>query len=166
MTSSVTQYINVANKMAELGCQNPSSGIALLPVNFAEASSATELLQASDTATVRKLLKEAGVPLDEILERSQRPPYIKNKSVDWVAPILFLSAAFYSQNSLAVSVALSVIGNYATDLLKAAGRREEHVRLEIVVETEETKTFKKVSYNGPADGIKDLAETIRTAFHD
>jgi hypothetical protein len=48
MSSDITSYINVAARMADLGCEYPRSGIVLLPVNFEKASSATELLQASD----------------------------------------------------------------------------------------------------------------------
>ena len=82
MSSKTTDYVNVTAKMAELSCKYPRAGIVLLPINFAAASSASELLQASDTATVKKLLQEAGVPVEEVLERSRRPMYIKNKSVE------------------------------------------------------------------------------------
>jgi hypothetical protein len=48
MSSDITSYINVAARMADLGCEYPRSDIVLLPVNFEKATSATELLQASD----------------------------------------------------------------------------------------------------------------------
>lgn len=83
-----------------------------------------------------------------------------------VSPILFVCAALYSQNPSAVSVALSVVANYATDLLKGVGNREENAKLDIVVETKGTSMFKKISYEGPADGIKSLAEVVRRAFND
>ncbi len=166
MSTEITDYVNVTTRMTELGCEYPRSGIVLLPVNFAQVSSATELLQASDTATVKKVLKEANVPVDEILERSRRPGYIKNKSAEWSAPMLFICTALYSQNPLIVSLALSVIANYASDLLRGVGSRGEDVKLDIVVETKRTGTFKRISYEGPAGGIKDLAEVVRRTFDD
>jgi hypothetical protein len=160
----ITSYVNVATRMAELGCEYPRSGIVLLPVNFAQASSVTGLLQASDTATVKKLLTEAGVPVEEILERSRRPMYIKNKSAEWSAPIVFVCAAMLSQNPSIVSVALSVIGNYATDLLKGIGRGGADAKLEIVVETKDG--YKKISYSGPTDGIRGLDSIVRRALDE
>ena len=115
MSIAITVDADIAERMHELGCPYPRTGIALLPINFVNASSATDLRQASDTATVKKLLKEAEVPIDDLFVPTKRPIYIKNKSAEWAAPIVFVSAAFYSQNPAAVSLALNVIGNYTTD---------------------------------------------------
>jgi hypothetical protein len=134
-----------------------------LPVNFESASSVTEFLQASEAATVKKLFLEKGLPIDDIVDRNQRPPYVKNKSYDWVTPTLFISAALYSENPALVSMALSVLANYATDFFKGINRMPD-VRLDIVAEETKTKTYKKISYQGPVDGLKNLADVIRAVI--
>jgi hypothetical protein len=134
-------------------------------VNFANASAA-DLLQASESATVKKLLKEADIPVDDILVPGRRPMYIKNKSADWAAPILFVTAAFYSQNPSAISVALNIIGNYATDFLRGRSHEGDEAKLDIVVETKGRTSFKKISYSGPADGIMGLDSVVRRVLDD
>jgi hypothetical protein len=153
-------------KLEELACAYPISGIVLMPVNFETASSAEELLQASEASTVRKLLKEAGVPIYDIFRPDRRPMYIKNKSAGWAAPILFVSAAFYSQNPAAVALALNIIGNYATEFLTGTRRQRDQAKLDIVVETKGTASFRKIAYSGPTDGIKELDAVIRRVFDD
>ena len=60
-----------------------------------------------------------------------------------MAPILFVSAALFSQNPDLVSLALNVIGNYATEFFR--GERGEHeVRLDVVVEKKRNETYKKI----------------------
>jgi hypothetical protein len=168
MGTETTTFTDIAAKIKNFGGAYPRTGVALLPVNFANAASLEELLQASDTATLRKLLKEANVPVDDLFEPDRRPMYIKNKSADWVAPIIFFSAAFYSQNSLAVSLALNVIGNYATDFLRGIGHAGDQAKLDIVVETKtkDASIFKKASYIGPAEGIRELDGVVRRMLDD
>lgn len=157
-TTTVSDYLDVSQKMASLGCRYPER-MALLPINFESATSISELLQASEAATIKKLLLAEALPVDEIVDRSQRPPYVKNKWNEWVAPILYVSASFYSENPVLVSVALNVLGNYATDFFKGFhGARE--VRLNIVV-GKKNKGYKKIAYQGPVEGLKDLPEVIR-----
>jgi len=160
----ITEYVNVSRKCAELGCKNPER-FALLPVNFDSASSQTELLQASEAATIRKLFVAEGLPIDDIVDRSHRPPYVKNKSNEWVAPVVFISASLYSQNPALVSMALSVLANYATDFFKGASKIPE-VKLDVVVEKKRNESYKRLSYSGPVAGLKDLTDTIRDAVHD
>ena len=68
-------------------------------------------------------------------------------------------ASLYSQNQALVSVALNVLGNYATDFFKGIGGTHE-VDLNIVV-GKANRTFKKITYRGPIEGLKDLAKVIR-----
>ena len=77
-----------------------------------------------------------------------------------MAPILFVSAALFSQNPDLVSLALNVIGNYATEFFR--GERGEHeVRLDVVVEKKRNETYKKISYRGPVAGLNQIVKAIR-----
>jgi len=159
MTTTVSDYVSVSEKIAELGCRDPA-GLALLPANFESASSISEFRQVSEAATVKTLFKGAGIPHGDIVRKDQRPPYVQNNAFEWVAPTLFISAAFYSQNQHYVSVALSVIANYATDFFKGMTAKNQ-VKLDVVVERTKTKTCKKISYQGDVEGLKALPDLIR-----
>lgn len=159
MTTDVTEYLNVSQKLADLGCRYPN-GLALLPANFESATSIADFRQVSEAATVKTLFRNAGLPHDDIVERDQRPPYIQNNALEWVAPTLFISAALLSENQHSVSVALSVIANYATDFFKGISGKKS-IKLDVVVEKTKSKTCKKISYEGNAEGLKGLADVIR-----
>ncbi|HEY6349660.1 MAG TPA: hypothetical protein VI636_09645 [Candidatus Angelobacter sp.] len=160
MTTAVSDYIDVGKKMADLGCRHPER-MALLPINFESATSIDQLLQASETATIKKLLLAQAIPLDDIVAPSQRPPYVKNKSHGWVAPILFISASIYSQNQMLISVALNVLGNYATDFFRG-DHGTHNVKLNVVIE-KKNRAYKKIAYDGPVEGLKELPKIIREA---
>lgn len=159
MTTNISDYLNVGKKMADLGCLYPN-GLALLPANFESATSITDFRQVSEAATVKTLFRSAGLPLDEIVEKDQKPPYIQNNAFEWVAPTLFISAALLSENQNYISVALGVISNYATDFFKGMSGKK-CIKLDIVVERTKTKTCKRISYEGDAEGLKNLPDVIR-----
>ena len=157
-TTTVTDYVDVRGKIAELGCISPK-GIALLPLNFESATCIADLRQASEAATIKKLFLAEQILVGEITEKSQRPLYIKNKSFEWVAPTLFISASLYSQNPTCVAVALNVLANYATEFFRGMGSSND-VSLNIVLEKKE-KVCKKISYQGPVEGLKGLPAIIK-----
>lgn len=161
MTTAISEYIDVRQRINDLGCLSPT-GLALLPSNFETASDISTFRQAPESATVRTLFRTSNVPLDELLPKEQRPPYIINNAFEWVAPTLFVSVGVLSQNASYLSVALSVIANYATDFFKGMSG-ENQVQMDIVVERTKSKVCKKVTYKGPPEGLKDLPEVIRAA---
>lgn len=162
--TTISDFATVADKLDELGCNFPS-GIAILPVNFESASTVKELRQASEAATVKTLFRTANVPYGDIVGRNERLPYIQNNAFEWIAPTLFISAALLAENPAGISVALSVIANYATDFFKGM-TGDKNIKLDVVVEKSNSKTCKKVSYEGPPDGLKDLASIIEATSND
>ncbi len=161
MTTTISEYIDVRQRIADLSCFNPA-GLALLPANFDTASDISNFRQVSESATVRTLLRTSKVPLDDLFNNDQRPPHIQNNSFAWVAPTLFVSAAVLSQNPSYLSAALSVIADYLTDFFKGKCGSNE-VQIDIVVERPKSKGCKKISYKGPPEGLKELPEVIRAA---
>lgn len=160
MTTTVAEYIDVRQRLDQLGCVTPTN-FALLPFNFESAESVSDFRQVSESATVRTLFRTSNVPLDEIVNRNQKSPYIQNNAFEWVAPTLFVSLSIVSQNPALISIALGVIANYATNFFKGMSGSNE-VQIDIVVERSKGKTCKKVSYKGLPDGLKDLSEIIRS----
>ena len=78
---------------------------------------------------------------------------------EWVAPTLFISASLWSQNPMAVSIALNVISNYITEFFKGSAGTKS-VKLEIIVERKTNYSCKKLKYQGDVSGVLDLAKTI------
>lgn len=160
MTISVSDYPSVADRISTLGCEFPESGVALLPLNFESATSIAEFRQPSEASTVKTLLRTAGLPYAELVQRDQRPPYVHNNAFEWLAPTMFISVGVLSQNPNVASVALSVLANYVTDFFKGRGK-DAAVKLDVVVETTKTKTCKRISYEGSPEGLRELADVIR-----
>ena len=164
MAIETSGYINVSQRITELGCRYPR-GLAFLPANFESASSIAEFRQHSEAATLKKLFRSAGLPHDEIVEQAQRPPYIQNNSFEWVAPTIFVSSALLSSDPNLVAVALSVIANYATDFFKGISG-DKSVKLKLVVEKTKTKTCTRISYEGDIDGLSTLSDVVRSIADD
>ena len=163
MSIEIEDAGDVRSKLDELGCNSPT-GLCLLPTNLFSASSIADLRQYSESATVKTLFRSVALECEDVLDRSRRPPYIQNNYSDWVGPALLVSSALWSQNPLAVSVALSVIGNYLTDFFR--GVPQPRVRLDFVVERTKTRTCKKLSYEGDIGGLAALEHVIREISND
>jgi hypothetical protein len=158
MSIRIDEYVNVEERLSELGC-TAGNGLMMLPTNFDSAGTVEEFLQHSEAATVKSLLRSAGVMLTEIVGNDGRPRYIQNNSADWVGPIIFISSAFWSQNSQAISIALSVISNYLTDFFK--GNKTGTAKLDIVIEKMPTRTYKRVIYEGDVAGLSAIENVLR-----
>lgn len=158
------EFPSVAARSVALGFDPPTS-IALLPRNFVSATSAQELLDESSAATIHQLFRQAGVPEDRFDTAEAPFPSVAEHSVDWIAPIIFIGAAYASENSSMVNVALGVVANYVYELFGSLpGRRR--VRLDVVVERDGSRTSKRVSYEGSAEGVQQLIPAVERALSD
>lgn len=153
-------FVNVVQRARVLGCRVPT-GLALLPRNFDSATSKDQLLHESEAPTVRILWRRARLEETPIEPEGERFPQISEKSFEeWVGPTIFASAALLSQNPAVVSVALGVISNYLTDWFKGTAMDRRKVRLDVVVETGKSQ-YSKLHYEGPVEGLQDLAAIAR-----
>lgn len=138
------------------------SYIAILPTNFETAVSRADFSQPSEAATVRTLFRTNKIQLSEFMPSGERIPYIQNNSIEWIVPALFVSASLISENANLVSVGLNVLSNYITDFLKG-NPSPKTVKLDVIVERSDGKTYKKISYEGDVSGLISLAEIIKNA---
>lgn len=157
MTTKISDYVQVTDRAKKLGCATPT-GIAVLPENFESAADRSTLLFGSQAATIRKLLEKGGLPVANLLPSGERVPAVHNKHFEW-APAIFVSAALLSENPSAVSVALGVISNYATDFFRGMPSRK--VKFTVVVERKKDKLCKKIDYEGDVSGLASLADILR-----
>ena len=153
---AVDEFVSVDARAGELGIHSPR-GLAILPDNFDVAESPDEFLLQGQASTFRKLLTERGVEFEYV--SSDGVGYINNKSVDWIAPTIFVSASLISQDQNAVSVALNVISTYLTDFFKQI--RPPVVKLQFVVEKRGDRTCKKLTYEGDVSGLASLEAAIK-----
>ena len=159
MTVETTQVESVLERATALGL-SPPTFLALLPRNFFDADDRADLIHESNATTIRKLWKR-----NKISETPLEPPevvfpVVVERSADWVAPTVFVSSMLLTSNPALVSLAIGVIANYATDFLKGRVAKPT-VRLDVVVETTKSKSFRRISYTGPVDGLNNLPDIVR-----
>jgi hypothetical protein len=154
----VKEYVDVTQRATELGC-HITTGLAVLPRNFASAASKDELLHEDTAPTVRTLWRNAGLAETPLELDGEHFPYVMERSNEWIGPIVFIGASMFSQNQHAISVSLSVIANYLTDFFR--GRANEKVKLEVVVPQSSTNKYFKITYEGYMTGLKELPAVLK-----
>lgn len=156
MAISDKDFIRIDDRVAELDCEMPK-GFAIMPENFDTASSRQELIARGESSTVRTLFRNAQLPQGDFLPNGERLKFIHNKSHDWAA-FIFVSSALLANNPTVVSVALGVISNYLSDMFK--GTPDKKIRLDIAIERKGEKVSKKLTYEGDAAGLANIADSI------
>ena len=155
---------DVEGHAATLGCQIPTD-IALLPRNFFIVSTKDELCHEQDATTFRSLLRQAQIKETTLEADGERfPDIVEHGFVEFVAPTLFVSFAAISLNPQLLAVALGVFSNYISDFFK--GRLDNNVaHLNIIVKTK-SRTYRRISYRGPVNGIDSLPKIISSIVYD
>lgn len=164
MSVQITEYIDVNRRALEFGCNIPS-GLAFLPRNFETVTSKDELIHESTTLTLRVLWRQSEIPETKIERESDRFPCAQENYIEWIGPVIFISASILSRNPAMISVALGVISNYLTDWFKGIPRNK-NIKLDFVVEQTKTKKYKRIHYDGDVNGLKDLDKIIREVSED
>lgn len=158
MTTTISDFINVHDRLQELNC-NEVNGISFLPFNLESAESRSDLVHENSVKTLRTLFRINKIPEDRIEQEGEKLGYRQLNNFEWLAPTIFLASSILSENPHLVSVALGVISNYAADFFKGLPNTKK-VKLDIIVETDKNKTYKKINYEGDAEGLKRLADVV------
>lgn len=132
-----------------------STSIYLLPLR--EAVDAT--LFSTNSESVAKLLKSRVVdtlllPIDGTIR------FRDERALTWLGPVIFISAALYSTNPDIVSVSLSVIANYLTDIFKGHSA-EKRAKMTVIVETTPRSKYVRLEYDGPVEGLVHTGTILR-----
>ena len=163
MGITVADYIDVRQRAKELGLP-VTSHLAILPRGFGGSTPSQDLVHEADASTVRKLLKAAGIDVQQVEPLDGRFPSVIQRSAEWLAPTIFVGSMFITQNPYAVQVALNVLASYVSDLLK--GRfPAPRVKVTIVVEQGKSKRCRRIDYEGPPSGLEAVADFLREV-HD
>ena len=163
MSIEITDYLDVGQRASDLGLKGPE-GVCILPRRFGSAKDVGELVHESSALGLKTLFRKADLPITVYQPDGTKIPYLQENDITWVGPVLFFSYAAISQNPNIVSVALSVIANYVTDLFKGSPE-PGRAKLSLVVETHTTKTTttvtKKIDFDGPPDKIPDIEKLLK-----
>ncbi len=155
---AVSDYPSVQQRLETLGCVFPQ-GVTVLPINFDAVTDRSEFKELAEAPTIRKLLRGGGLPVSGVLAEGEKPQLILNRSAGWTGPALFISAGLLSSNATVVSLALGVLTNYLSDFLKGS-QRDKGVSLDVIVERKGDRVCKKISYQGPIEGLEALAHAV------
>lgn len=132
-----------------------SIDLLLLPRAYRPSDAAPMYPQS--TKSVVKLLSQAGVRCS-LVPATGKTIFVEERSADWIAPTLFVTAAVMSSSPEILNVALGVIANYVTNFLQEGGRPKT-VRVEVISEKTPGRSARKATYEGPAEGLKHLPDT-------
>ena len=156
VVSELEDFVDLEARAVSLGLNSPS-GLCFLPGNIEDATSASDLLYEGDIASLRVLLRQAGVVETRLERDGVRVPVLKTKSIELVMPTLFIGAALLSENPNVVNIALGIVANYATDFFKGLGGAKR-VRFSIVIQDKAAGRYKRFKYSGDPSGIKDFTK--------
>jgi hypothetical protein len=158
MQQTVSDYINLNDRLIELNC-SIDKHLCFLPENIEDAKSTSEFIYTDNTLTVKKLFNTNNLPSATL--DNDPSNYRQRRSIDWYAPTIFIGFSLLSENSTLVSVALNVLSNYISDFFKGSFGSKK-VKLDIIVEVTPKKTYKRISYEGNPEGLKNLEEIIKS----
>src|SRR5215203_2651927 len=111
----VTDFPDVRQRARELGLPEVDA-LALLPDGL-ERPGLGPVVNNGEAATLRKLFAEAGLHV-QVVSPVEHSTVAVRKSADLVLPVLFVGTSIWSQNPLAVQLAMDVISSYVTDALR------------------------------------------------
>jgi hypothetical protein len=159
----IEDYPDVKRRVGELDCAMPSS-LALLPRNFADAKSKDSLVHEETASTIRLLWKQAEIVETPIEKPGEKVPEIIEKSFDWIGPTIFVASSLLSQNPMMIDVAVGVISDYLCEMFKGFPSWQRKATLNVVVQRK-SGSYKKVHYEGPIEGLKEVPKIVRS-LHD
>ncbi|HNM25460.1 MAG TPA: hypothetical protein PKL15_08525 [Saprospiraceae bacterium] len=159
MKTEVIEYNNFKSLIEKFGYSIPS-GFAFIPLNFEIAPSRNDLVYSSEVKSVRKLLTQNKVGVDKIENENDRQFFLHQHNAAWLAPTIFIGVSLLSENPNAIAIALNVLSNYLTDFFKG-GAQNSNFKMDIIVEVEKGRLFKKITIEGEPKDFKELAKLIK-----
>jgi len=161
MSLSIADCPNIYERAKELGLREPHD-IAFLPRNFFSAEDCHQLAYGGSVSMLERLFSEEGLPAMRLdSEGRKKSLFVRNTLglVVPVVPIVFIAACVHAQHPELVNIACGVLANYITKFLQP-GEGEAPAKVTFVVETTKTKQIKRLSYEGPVEGITKLPKEL------
>lgn len=137
------------------------AGLAMIPLNVEESNHQNEWIYHESSKDLHKVLKAATVDICKLDNSSGSSRYLHQHSADWIGPTIFIGANILIENPYLISVALGVISNYVTDLFQGKLNKPTF-KMELVIETEKNKSYKKLIFEGEPQNIDKIIKAIKS----
>jgi hypothetical protein len=135
--------------------------LIIIPNNLSNKNK--KFVYSNTTTSVFKELKANDINVT-LFDIDPEQIYLEEKrSIDWIVPTFFVSTSLLSQQPLLISLAINVISNYIYDTLKGE-KAKINTKMSIVIKDEEKGLLKKVDYDGPVEGLPELAAIIKELY--
>lgn len=155
MKTLISDYINVRDKY-QVEKWDLKEDIAFIPSNLEFETN--EYFYANSVKSLKTVFRNNDLNFDVI--DSKEIAYQQLNSFEWIGPTLFFGVSMLSDNQHLISISLSVIASYLTDFFRGTSG-DNKVKLDIVVEKEKNKIYKKIQFEGSVDSLKDLPRVIK-----
>lgn len=153
-----TEEIEIDNKLLP----DEDQLIVLLPQNYLECNDVEQFFYNEEIKTLSKMFSSGNLENYKMkIKGNAIDNYKAQKSGHIIIPSLFVSGLIMSENPELVSVAMSVIANYATTLLKGIPKRKQNVKFKIINKNHKTKKTSKIEYEGNVEGINELTKILK-----
>lgn len=159
MSITVEDHVAIRARADELLCVVPD-GLVMLPENLVSSSPGEDLRFGSESSTFRKLLHERGLRAERVDVDQDRTRFVHNRSHDWAVPAVFVATELLKSNPDIISIMIDVVRDHVKELFGTSAD-ERSVLLEVVVENRKGRC-RKVRYEGPPDGLKDVERIVRS----
>lgn len=141
-----------------------SNNIIILPNNVNDPS-ADILLYPNTTFSLIKEFKANGLVANLFEINGKQIAYQDNRSIDWIAPTLFVTSSLLSQNPELVNIALNVISNYLIYIFNGI-KKDPTTKLTLVHRDDMKMRYTKINYDGPVSGLSEVKDIIRKLDHE
>ena len=158
MTLNVVEMLDARERASSLGLSDLAD-ITFLPRYFWDADDPSQLVHEASVSTISVLLRQHGLQPERLRNGAENIPLIHENAFDWIAPVMFFSAAVLTHDPNTISIACGVMGNYVTEFFRGRNRKE-NIKVELLIETTKSKKMKKFTYEGDSAGLADLAKVI------
>ncbi|PAM95127.1 hypothetical protein B4N84_07530 [Flavobacterium sp. IR1] len=155
------EYIEVRKRAKELSL-NEIKGLTFLPFNFETANEVKDFIYDDSLKVVNKLWKSENIIVDRLEENISETKYYQENDITWIGPTIFIAYSFWAENPNLMSIGLSIIANYLTDIFKGK-TKSPIVKLEYVIEKNPDKGEKNIrfSYEGDIEGLSKLPAILK-----
>lgn len=140
-------------------------GLTFLPAGFERLEVGAPIMFAGEATTLRKLFLARGIPADRPTAAGSDTAFIHNKSHDWVAPTIFIGAELLKTDPNLISACIDVIRERVTTLFGGL-TGGKLIKASIILERSSKKSSTKISYEGDAAGLAELAKVLKALPDD
>lgn len=141
------------NKLSET---NSGNELIILPINWDTEKDETYL---STTSTTMKLFRTNNIPAKLLNKRETDIKYLENRSIDWIAPTIFISGEFITNHPFVTGVMSGVLANYIYEIFKGS-KKPPNVKLNIIYKKDKNSTAKNITFEGDPSGLTELSKII------